>query len=460
MGIKKKNNEIDMTQGPIFKHMLIMSLSIMGTMVMQQLFNTADLLVVGQFGEPGGVASVGSCSSIINLMINLFIGLSAGAGIVMASHYGAKNTEDASKCLHTSVTLSFIAGIALAVIAWFVAEPLLKLLKTPSENNVLAGAVIYMRIYFLGMPFVLLFNFCSSILRAVGDAKRTFEYIIQSGIINVILNLLFVIVFKLNVAGVAIATTVSQGYCAARCIILFLGYDGVLRLYPEKLRIYKTSLKEIARLGIPSGIQSSMFSFSNVFIQTAVNSFGAAATSGCAAAQNIESYLHFSTDSVKEALISYTSQNYGAGKPERIKRSACYAVVMVITVSAFLGFLIIIFGEQLLALYNVTDAAEVDYGLRRMKIIAASQVLGGLMNITAALLRGIFKPMPAMIFSIAGICGFRLVWIATVFRKYSSFEMLFASYPISWAVSFIAQGVMFFFLFKKYKEELNTVSLS
>lgn len=455
MGTKRKNNEIDMTQGPIFKHMLTMALSIMGSMVMQQLFNTADLLVVGQFGEKGGVASVGACSSIVNLMINLFIGLSAGAGIVMASHYGAKNREDAEKCLHTSISLSFIAGIVLAVVAWFASEPLLRLIDTPEENNVLSGAVTYMRIYFLGMPFVLLFNFSSSILRAVGDARRTFEYIIQSGIINVILNLLFVVVFKLNVAGVAIATTVAQGYCATRCIILFLGYDGILKLHPKKLRVYKSSLKEIARLGIPSGIQSSIFSFSNLFIQSAVNSFGAAATSGCAAAQNIESYLHFSTDSVKEVLISYTGQNYGAGKPDRIKKSASYAIIMVITVSAVLGFLIISFGEQLLALYNVTEAAEVDYGIRRMKIIAASQVLGGLMNVTAALLRGIFKPMPAMIFSIAGICGFRLIWIATVFRQHRSFETLFMSYPISWTISLIAQGLMFIYLFKKYKEEIR-----
>lgn len=444
-----------MTQGPIFKNLLVLALSVMATSIVQQLFNTADLLVVGQFGEKGGIASVGACSSLINLMINFFIGLSAGSGIVMARHYGAKNTEEASKCLHTAVCLSFVGGVFLAIVAWFVARPLLTLLDTPTENNVLEGAVTYMRIYFLGMPFIMLFNFCSSILRAVGDAKRTFVYIIQSGFINVVLNLVFVIVLKMNVAGVALATTISQGYCAVRCIVCFLGYDGVLKLYPKKLHIYKDALLDVAKLGIPSGIQSSLFSFSNVFIQSSVNSLGSAAVSGAAAAQNIEYYVFFPSDGVTNALLNHTSQNFGAEKPERIKKAAYYSIIMIMVTSCTIGALVVIFGKQLLALYNVVDPVEVKFGLERMVIIASTQFLGGLMNVTASLLRGMFKPMPAMVFSIAGICGVRLLWIATAFAKHHTLTVLFLSYPISWALSFVAQGIMAVYYFKKYSKNVK-----
>ena len=451
--MNRKNNEIDMTQGPIFKNMLVIALSIMATSILQQLFNTADLLVVGQFGEKGAIASVGSCSSLINLMINFFIGLSAGSGIVMARHYGAKNHQEANKCLHTAISVSFIGGISLAITAWFVAKPLLTLLDTPTENNILEGAVTYMRVYFLGMPFILLFNFSSSLLRAVGDAKRTFVYITQSGIINVILNLLFVIVFDMNVAGVALATTIAQSYCAARCIICFLRYDGILRLHPKKIRIYKDAITDIAKLGIPSGIQSSLFSFANVFIQSSVNSIGSAAVAGAAAAQNIEFYIFFPADGYNNALLNHTSQNFGANKPSRIKKAAFYAMGLIVISSVTIGALVITFGKTLLSFYNVTDPVEVAYGLERMRIVASTQFLGGLMNMTACLLRGIFKPLPAMLFSIAGICGFRLLWIATVFEKYHTITVLFMSYPISWALSFIAQGIMLLYYFKKYSKK-------
>ncbi|MBP3580653.1 MAG: MATE family efflux transporter [Clostridia bacterium] len=453
--MSRKNNEIDMTQGPIFKHMLVMSLAVMATGIFQQFFNTADLLIVGQFGEKGGIASVGACSSLINLMINLFIGLSAGSGIVIARHYGARNDKEASRCVHTAITLSFVAGIILAIVAWFASEPLLKLLDTPTEDGILAGAVTYMKIYFLGMPFVLLFNFCSSILRAVGDTKRTFSYIMQAGVINVILNLIFVIVFKLNVAGVALATIISQCYCAIRCILCFLRYDGILKLFPKKLRMYKSSLKDIAKLGIPSGIQSSLFSFSNVFIQSSINALGPAAVSGAAAAQNIEMYQFFPADGVNNALLSYTSQNYGARKPERIKKAAFIATGMILTSSISMGILIIAFSKLLLSFYNVVDPVEVSFGIERIMIVSSFQFLGGLMNMTATLLRGVFKPIPAMVFSIAGICIFRLLWISTVFVHHKTMTSLFLSYPISWFISFLAQGIMFIYVYNKYIKKMK-----
>ncbi len=453
--VKQKNYEMDMTGGPILSNMIKFAAGVFGTSVLQQLFNTADLLVVGRFGHDGALASVSATSSLINLFINLFIGLSVGAGIVVAKHYGAKVFDEASKCLHTSVALSVTAGIVLAIIVWFVSPTILRAMDTPTENNVLGGAVTYMRIYFIGMPFMLLYNFSASILRAVGDSKRTFFYIIQAGIINVILNLVFVIIFDMNVAGVALATTISQGYSAIRCLHCFFNYDGCLKLYADKIRIYKNALISIARVGIPSGIQSSLFSISNVLIQSSVNSFGAYAIEGSGAASNIESYLYFASNSISNTVTNFASQNYGASKPERIKRVGLLGMALSAGLCVILGFLGITFSNQLLMLYTANTVA-LDYGRQRMTVICLSQFLCSLMEITTGLLRGIFKPVPAMISSIAGVCGFRILWIKTVFERYHNFTLLYLSYPISWVISFIAQGILFLYFFKKYKKSLHT----
>jgi len=451
---KQKNYEMDMTGGPILTNMIKFAAGVFGTSVLQQLFNTADLLVVGRFGHDGALASVSATSSLINLFINLFIGLSVGAGIVVAKHYGAKDFDEASKCLHTSVALSVTAGIVLAIIVWFVSPTVLRAMDTPTENNVLGGAVTYMRIYFIGMPFMLLYNFSASILRAVGDSKRTFFYIIQAGIINVILNLVFVIILDMNVAGVALATTISQGYSSVRCLHCFFNYDGCLKLYADKIRIYKNALISIARVGIPSGIQSSLFSISNVLIQSSVNSFGAYAIEGSGAAANIESYLYFASNSISNTVTNFASQNYGASKPERIKRVGLLGMALSAGLCVILGFLGITFSNQLLMLYT-TNTVALDYGRQRMTVICLSQFLCSLMEITTGLLRGIFKPVPAMISSIAGVCGFRVLWIKTVFERYHNFTLLYLSYPISWVISFIAQGILFLCFFKKYKTSLH-----
>lgn len=452
--VKQKNYEMDMTGGPIFVNMIKFALGVFGTAVLQQLFNTADLLVVGRFGHEGALASVSATSSLINLFINLFLGLSVGAGIVVAKHYGAKDYEEASKCLHTSVAISVIAGIVLAVVVWFVSPFVLDTMGTPHEGGVFKGSVIYMRIYFLGMPFMLLYNFSASILRAVGDSKRTFFYIIQAGLINVALNLLFVIVFDMNVAGVALATTISQGYSAIRCILCFLNYDGVLKLYKNRIKIYKHSLIAIAKVGIPSGIQSSLFSISNVIIQSSVNSFGALAMEGAGAASNIESYLYFASNAVSNTVTNFTSQNFGASKPERIKKVAYYGMGLSAGICVLLGFAGITFSDTLLSLYTKNSTA-IYYGTIRMTVICLSQFLCSLMEITTGLLRGIFKPVPAMISSIAGVCGFRVLWIYTVFAQYHNFYVLYASYPISWFLSFAVQGILFIIYFKKYTNSLS-----
>ncbi len=450
---KAKNYEINMCEGPIFGNMIKFALGVFGTSVLQQLFNTADLLVVGRWGHDSALASVSATTSLTNLFINLFVGLSVGAGIVVAKHYGAKEREQASRCLHTSIAVSVISGIVLAILVWFLSPTILKAMDTPG-GAVLDGAIVYMRIYFLSMPFMLLYNFSASILRAVGDSKRTFFYIIQAGIINVILNLIFVIVFDMNVAGVAIATAISQLYSSLRCIHCFLHYDGDLKMEWKKLRIYKKNLISIAKVGIPSGIQSSLFSISNVLIQSSVNSFGAFAMEGSGAAANIESYVYFVSNSISNTVTNFTSQNFGANKPDRIKRVGILGLILSTSLCVVLGIMGLIFSTPLLLLFT-SNADALYYGTIRIKVICLSQFICSAMEITTGLLRGIFKPLPAMISSIAGVCGFRILWIMTIFAINKNFTVLFLSYPISWALSFIVQGILFFIYFKRYRKKLD-----
>lgn len=280
--MKTKNYEIDMCSGPLFGKMLMFTLPIIATVILQQLFNTADLIVVGKFGHDGALASVGGTGPIVGLLVNLFVGLSMGSGICIARHYGAKNYSQANVCVHTSVTLSIVCGVVLAIIGIFTAKPLLQLFDTPPE--VIDNAALYMMIYYAGMPFILLFNFCASILRAVGDSKRTLIYISTAGVINVILNLVFVIVFDMNVAGVALATVISQIYSAVMSLRCFVKYDGCLKLDMKKLKIDRDELKNISVIGVPSGLQSMLFSISNSLIQASINSFGTATISGNTAA--------------------------------------------------------------------------------------------------------------------------------------------------------------------------------
>lgn len=442
-----------MCNGPILSNMVSFALGVLGTSVLQQLFNTADLLVVGRFGHNGALASVSATSSLINLFINLFVGLSVGAGIVVAKNYGAKDFKEASHCLHTSVAVSVISGIFLAVVVWFLSPIILKAMDTPEKDNILFGAVTYMRIYFIGMPFMLLYNFSASILRAVGDSKRTFFYIIEAGIINVILNLVFVILFDMNVAGVALATTISQAYSSFRCLNCFIHYDGYLRFEWKRLKIYKRSLISIAKVGIPSGIQSSLFSLSNVLIQSSVNSFGSAAMEGTGAASNVESYLYFVSNAMSNTVTNFTSQNFGASKPERIKKVGLYGFAVSASICTVLSVLVFILANPLLSIFKISTDA-ITYGKQRMIATCLTLVICSAMEITTGLLRGIFKPTSAMVSSVLGICVFRIIWVKTIFEKYHYFWVLYLSYPISWFLSFIIQGILVLHHFRKYEKSV------
>lgn len=445
--IKSKKNEMDMCKGPIAKKMLVFSLPLIATMILQQLFNTADLIVVGSFGRPGALAAVGSTTTVITLLISVFNGISIGAGIIVARHYGAKEYDRVNKCVGTSVVISFIFGITLCLIAQVFAKDILQMMDTPSD--IIDDAALYLRLYFLGVPFMLLYNFSASILRAVGDSKRTLKYITVAGVINVCLNLVFVLIFDMNVAGVAIATTVSQIISSLLCIKFFMSYDGCLKLDLKNLKTNKTELRNILTLGIPTGIQNSMYSISNLIIQISLNSFSSVVVSGNTAAQNIESYIFFVMNSISAATTTFASQNFGAGQIRRIRKVTFISLAFVCVSSIPLSFGIYFFGENLLKLYTkVPD--EIAIGLIRFAYVGTIYFLCGIMDVLSGVLKGVGKTLSTALVSVGGICVFRIAWVYTAFEKYRTLPTLYLSYALSWIICIVVFLVMTFYYLRKH----------
>lgn len=448
-----KKNEIDMCSGPLLGKMISFVGPLVLTMILQQFFNTADLVVVGEFGHKGALAAVGATGSVVNLFVNFFGGLSLGAGICMARYYGSKSLKEASDCVHTSILLSIIAGVIGAVLSMAFTRPLLEAMATPKE--VIDQSEIYMLIYFAGMPFMMLFNFCAAMLRSVGDSKRSLYYISSAGVINIILNLIFVIVFDLNVAGVAIATVISQIYSAAMCVRCFLKYDGFLHLDPKKLRIDKRQLGQIVAMGLPGGIQGSLFSISNMLIQSSVNSFGLAVMSGSTAASNIEGYIYLVLNSIASTATTFAGQNFGALKFKRIYRVLFISFAMQAVCGIALGVFVITFPEQLLGFYTKIPE-EIAAGKIRLLFICLPYFICGFMDTCSGIIKGICHPISSMIVSLLGACVFRVIWIFTVFKAYRSLEVLFVSYPISWTLTMAVHMIMLVYYMKKDEKKYKS----
>lgn len=448
--MKHKNNEIDMCHGPLLKKMVLFAIPLMLTVVLQCLFNTADLIVVGKFGREGALASVGATGPATNLFLNLFIGLSLGASVCVGKCYGANDNEALSKCVHTSVVISVIIGVTVGALGIILCKPLLLLMKTPSD--ILPDATLYMQIYFAGLPFTMLFNFCSSILRAVGDSKRCLIYISTSGVINVLLNLFFVIVFDMNVAGVALATIIAQGYSAFMAFRCFINYDGCLKVEWSKLKIYKKELGQILKIGIPSGIQSSLFSISNTILQSGINSFGTSVVSGSTAASNIEGYVYVAQKSLSDTAMSFAGQNYGARKFDRIKKVLLLSMLLSSGVGLVLGILTNIFSTPLLSLYT-SIPEEISVGKLRLLCIALPYFICAIMDTLSGMLRGIYHPVSATILTVFGVCISRIAWIYTVFAHFGTYFSLCISYPVTWTITAIALFIMFLIVFNKEKRE-------
>jgi len=443
---KSPRRTMDMTQGPIFTQVLFFALPIMLSGILQLLFNAADTIVVGRFAGNQALAAVGSVGSLNNLIISLFIGLSIGANVLVARYTGSRSDEAVSQTVHTSVLLSVLGGFLLAILGCSLAHPLLVIMGSPED--VIDLAVLYVRILFIGMPVQMLYNFCAAILRAVGDTKRPLYYLTISGVINVVLNLIFVVVFHMSVAGVALATIISQAVSAWLVVRSLMNMDGPTKLYLRRLRIYPGKLREIIRIGLPAGIQSSVFSLSNVVIQSSVNSFGSVVIAGNAASANIGSFIYQAMNTFQQAVTCFASQNIGARKPRRIFAAMKASMIWSIISGVLLGVLSCVFGELLLSLYS-SDPAVIAAGMERQIIVCAPYFLCGMMEVMTGALRGVGYSLLPMAVSILGACVFRIVWVMTIFKAFPTLLCLMISYPVSWLLTFIALVILFRLVWKK-----------
>lgn len=466
--MRAKVHTLDMTQGAILPQLIRFSLPLMATSFLQLLYNAADMMVVGQFGgtEPLGMvenpgaqslAAVGSTGALINLIVNLFVGFSLGANVVIAHAKGARDQKAIQQNVHTAISLALISGVILMIIGFFLARPLLEMMDSP--HDVIDKATLYVQIFFLGMPANMLYNFGAGIMRAVGDTKRPLFYLGISGLANVLLNLLLVIVFRLDVAGVAIATVVSQVLSAIFVIRHLTHTDDSIRLNLKKLQLNKECVKEIVRVGLPAGIQSSLFSLSNVTIQAAINAKGSVWMAGNAAAANVEGFVWVSMNSISQGTLTFASANRGAKEYGRVRKVLWLSLITVVVVGLAVSMSALLFGKELLSLYNGEETV-IEKGMVRMGIIMVTYWICGLMDVAGSQMRGMGYAISPMIVSLSGACAFRLVWVAlmkeggflanllgtdlSVAENYMT--TLYISYPISWALTFLAHMGCYFFL--------------
>lgn len=438
--MKAKSYEIDMCNGPLTGKILIFTLPLMLSGILQLLFNAADVVVVGQFAGSQSLAAVGSTSALINLLINVFIGLSVGVNVLVARYYGAKSGREIEETVHTAIAISIAGGVLLAVIGFFMSRQFLVWMGTP--DDVIDLATIYMQIYFLGMPLQMLYNFGAAILRAVGDTKRPLAYLLVAGIINVILNLFFVIICKLGVAGVALATVLSQIFSTGMIIWCLVKADGSLKLHIRSIRFHKDKLQRIIRIGLPAGLQGVVFALSNVIIQSSVNSFGSIAMAGNTAAGNLEGFVYNSMNSFYQANVSFTGQNMGARKYERINKVLYICIACVTITGLAMGLGVVAGAHPLLSIYS-SDPEVISVGILRLSIICGPYFLCGIMDVLVGSLRGLGYGVMPMLVSMIGACGFRIIWIMTIFQWNHTLFTLYISYPITWTVTALAHLVCF-----------------
>lgn len=437
---------MDMCNGPLLKKIILFAIPLMLSGVLQLLFNAADVIVVGRFTGNEALAAVGSTSSLINLLINLFVGVSVGANVLLGKHIGARDEENASKTVHTAVTFALVVGIAMIFVGFFLSRPLLELMGTPED--VINLSVLYMRIYFVGMPAFMFYNFGAALLRAVGDTKRPLYFLTLAGIINVIFNLIFVIVFHMGVAGVALATIISEGISAFLVFLCLKGADGVLHLDHRSLSFHKDVAIQMMKIGLPAGLQGCIFSVSNVLIQSSVNSFGSIAMAGNTASANLEGFVYNAMNSLYQTSLSFTSQNIGAKKYKRVDKILIVCLVIVMIVGIVMGGGAYLIGTSLLSIYS-SDPQVISYGLLRMSLICVPYFLCGMMDVFVGSLRGMGYSVMPMLVSLTGACLFRIVWIFTIFATNRSLFVLYFSYPVSWALTATAHLICYMIVRKK-----------
>ena len=445
----KKSYAIDMCSGSILPKLLRFSIPLTLSTMLQLLFNAADVVVVGRYAGDTSLAAVGSNTSLINLLTNLFLGLSIGANILAARHYGAHEDEELSKTVHTSILLSLYSGILLTVVGICGARVILEWMQCP--DDVLELATVYLRIYFSGMTATMLYNFGAALLRAGGDTQRPLYFLFAAGVVNVVLNLFFVIKLQMDVAGVALATVISQCISAALVIRCLMRESGALHLDLKKLRIHPMKLKQIMQVGIPAGLQGVLFSLANVTVQSSINSFDdTVLVAGSSASSSVENFVYANVNSFYQANTAFTSQNYGAGNYQRILKVRHTAVAAGFISTSLLGWLAILFGRQLLGIYSPSPEV-VEAGMLRMYFMLSLYGLDALMDVQVGSMRGIGYNVLPMLVSLVGACVFRLVWLSTVFQipAYHRIETVYIVYPISWILTAAAHAICFFFAYRK-----------
>ena len=441
-----------MTEGPVLTKILMFSIPLMFSSVLQILFNAADIVVVGKFVGDTALAAVGSNSALINLVTNIFIGLSIGANVIVARYFGGKQDENTSIAVHTSIALGFISGIILTLIGIIGAPFFLRIMLTPED--VLPQAVLYLRILFAGITSMMLYNFGSAVLRAVGDTKRPLYFLLLAGIINVILNLFFVIVLKMSVAGVALATILSQALSCVLVLWCLTKEDSAIKLNFRKIRINKIKFIQILKIGLPAGFQGVVFALSNTVIQSSVNSFGSVVMAGSAAAQNIEGIVYFAMNSFYQASITFTSQCYGAKKFARINRVLAMSLLCVVAAGLICGHGLLFSGYRILGIFS-SNSQVIVAGMNRLSVILSTYFLCGIMDVLVGALRGIGYSVLPMVVSLVGSCLLRLLWLATVFQmeRFHTTTTVYLSYPISWAITLSVHAVCFAVLRRKLEDK-------
>ena len=441
-------SSLDMTTGPFYKKLIAFSIPVMLTSLLQMFYNAADVMVVGKFAGSQALAAVSSNGSLVNLILNLFIGFSLGSGVVVARFIGAEDRGSTSRAVHTAMAFAGILGVIALVVGETLAKTLLGLMEVPED--IIDLSALYLRIFFLGTPASLVYNFGSGVLRANGDTQRPMIISAIAGIINLVLNLVFVIVFHMSVAGVALATIISQ-YVSAIWVILILTHrHDASRLIFKKLKISMPEFKEIIKIGLPTGLQSTCFALSNVIVQSSINSFGSVVIAGNGAASNIDNMVYVCIDSFSQATMTFVAQNVGAKKYHNISLVYRKCLVLVAAVGIILGGLTGIFAEFLVGFFT-NDPQVVVYGAEKIRYLATFYFLAGFMNCTASALRSMGKPFTSMFVTLAGSCGFRILWVFTIFQIFRNLPVLYSVYTTSWTITFIALYVFYRINLKKLK---------
>lgn len=451
-----KQTNMDMVNGPLTGKIIRFAVPLMLSGMLQLLYNAADVIVVGKFSGAASLAAVGSTGALVNLLINLFIGVSVGCNVLVARYYGARNEKAVSETVHCAMGASLLIGLAAGVIGLIFSTPLLRLMDSPED--VLPLASLYLKIYFCGMPFNIGYNFGAAVLRAVGDTKRPLYILSAAGLVNVVLNLVTVIVFKMDVAGVALATITSQLISFVLVVLCLTRRPDCCRLVLREIRLYKDKLLEMVRIGLPAGLQGTLFSLSNVIIQSSVNSFGSTVMAGNSAAANVEGFVYVAMNAVYQATITFVSQNLGAGKPSRIRRIMAICLVLVSVVGLVLGLTAYFCGHTLLGIYASDSEGLreqiIAVGKTRMRFLCAPYFLCGLMEVACGGLRGLGKSWLPTTIALLGSCVMRIIWIQTVFRAERTLESVYISYPISWLLTFAAHLTFFVLAFRKIQKLL------